>query len=51
MAKDSDVPFESESEALDGLLIFASPETRREFIKQVAGTSAAITLGPTVLSA
>lgn len=50
MAEDSDVPFESESEELDGLLIFASPETRREFIKQVAGTSAAITLGPAVLS-
>jgi xanthine dehydrogenase YagT iron-sulfur-binding subunit len=31
---------------LDDLLIFGSPETRRRFLKQVAGTSAAVTLGP-----
>jgi xanthine dehydrogenase YagT iron-sulfur-binding subunit len=31
---------------LDDLLIFGSPATRRHFLKQVAGTSAAITLGP-----
>jgi len=34
---------------LDDLLIFGSPETRRTFLKQVAGTSAAITLGPALL--
>jgi xanthine dehydrogenase YagT iron-sulfur-binding subunit len=34
---------------LDEFLIFGSPETRRAFLKQVAGTSAAITLGPTLL--
>jgi xanthine dehydrogenase YagT iron-sulfur-binding subunit len=34
---------------LDEFLIFGSPETRRTFLKQVAGTSAAITLGPTLL--
>jgi len=33
---------------LDDLLIFGSPETRRHFLKQVAGTSAALTLGPFV---
>ena len=31
---------------LDEILIFGSPETRRYFLKQVAGTSAAIGLGP-----
>ena len=31
---------------LDDLLVFGSPETRRRFLQQVAGTSAALTLGP-----
>jgi xanthine dehydrogenase YagT iron-sulfur-binding subunit len=31
---------------LDDFLIFGSPATRRRFLKQVAGTSAAISLGP-----
>ena len=31
---------------LDEILIFGSPATRRHFLKQVAGTSAAIGLGP-----
>ena len=34
---------------LDDLLIFGSPATRRHFLKQVAGTSAAISLGPTLV--
>jgi len=34
---------------LDDLLIFGSPETRRRFLKQVAGTSAAITVGPSLM--
>jgi xanthine dehydrogenase YagT iron-sulfur-binding subunit len=34
---------------LDELLIFGSPETRRRFLKQVAGTSAAITFGPSLM--
>ena len=34
---------------LDEFLIFGSPETRRRFLKQVAGTGAAITLGPSLL--
>jgi len=34
---------------LDDLLIFGSPETRRRFLKQVGGTGAAITLGPSLM--
>jgi xanthine dehydrogenase YagT iron-sulfur-binding subunit len=34
---------------LDDILIFGEPETRRRFLKQVAGTSAAITLGPSLM--
>ena len=34
---------------LDEFLIFGSPATRRHFLKQVAGTSAAISLGPAVM--
>jgi xanthine dehydrogenase YagT iron-sulfur-binding subunit len=34
---------------LDDLLIFGSPATRRHFLKQVAGTSAAISLGPSLM--
>jgi xanthine dehydrogenase YagT iron-sulfur-binding subunit len=33
---------------LDEILIFGSPATRRHFLKQVAGTGAALTLGPFV---
>jgi xanthine dehydrogenase YagT iron-sulfur-binding subunit len=34
---------------LDDLLIFGSPATRRHFLKQVAGTSAAISFGPVLM--
>jgi xanthine dehydrogenase YagT iron-sulfur-binding subunit len=34
---------------LDDLLIFGSPETRRRFLKQVAGTGVAVSLGPAFL--
>jgi xanthine dehydrogenase YagT iron-sulfur-binding subunit len=34
---------------LDDLLIFGGPATRRHFLRQVAGTSAAITLGPALI--
>jgi hypothetical protein len=34
---------------IDDLLIFGGPETRRRFLKQMGGTSAAITLGPAVM--
>ncbi|MEY2487850.1 MAG: xanthine dehydrogenase YagT iron-sulfur-binding subunit [Verrucomicrobiota bacterium] len=30
--------------------VFRTPETRRRFIKQIAGTSAALAIGPTVLN-
>ena len=39
-------PLPTDADALDDLLIFGSPETRRKFLKQVAGTSAAIAIGP-----
>jgi xanthine dehydrogenase YagT iron-sulfur-binding subunit len=34
---------------IDDILIFGSPSTRRRFLKQVAGTSAAIALGPALM--
>ena len=37
------------SDPLDELLIFGSVETRRRFLKKVAGTSAALTLGPPLI--
>src|SRR5438128_5608871 len=50
MPDESDAPVNSECGDLDEILIFGHPETRRQFIKQVAGTTAAITIGSTVLS-
>jgi len=38
------------SDALDEILIFGNPETRRQFLKKVAGTSAALAIGPTLLN-
>jgi xanthine dehydrogenase YagT iron-sulfur-binding subunit len=37
------------TDPLDELLIFGNLETRRKFLKQMAGTSAALTLGPHVI--
>jgi xanthine dehydrogenase YagT iron-sulfur-binding subunit len=51
MASESDVLFESEADDLNELSILGYLETRRKFIKQVAGTSAAIAIGPNLLSA
>jgi xanthine dehydrogenase YagT iron-sulfur-binding subunit len=51
MASESELPFESEADELNKLSILGHPETRRKFIKQVAGTSAAITIGPNLMSA
>ena len=51
MGDDSNSPLDSGGGELDELLVFGNPETRREFIKQVAGTTAAITIGSTLLSA
>src|SRR6266480_8132229 len=49
MASESEVPFESKADELEEFSILGHPETRRKFIKQVAGTSAAIAIGPSVL--
>src|SRR5581483_5797271 len=35
-------------DALDHLLVFGDPETRRKFLKRMAGTGAALTIGPTL---
>jgi xanthine dehydrogenase YagT iron-sulfur-binding subunit len=51
MASESDVRFESEPGELNDLPILGHPETRRKFIKQVAGTSAAIAIGPNLIGA
>lgn len=51
MAGESDEQGESAWGDLDERLIFGNPETRRAFIKRAAGTSAAITIGPALLSA
>jgi xanthine dehydrogenase YagT iron-sulfur-binding subunit len=36
-------------DALDHILIFGDPETRRKFLKRMAGTGAALAIGPTIL--
>src|ERR1700726_800590 len=52
MADESDVVPESpDAEELDFVLIIGGSGTRRQFVKQVAGTGAAITIGPTLMSA
>jgi xanthine dehydrogenase YagT iron-sulfur-binding subunit len=51
MSKPSDeVPIDPAGGALDELLIFGSAETRREFLKRVAATSAALAIGPTIFN-
>jgi xanthine dehydrogenase YagT iron-sulfur-binding subunit len=50
MAGESRDPFQSEPDQLGESSILGRPETRRRFIKQVAGTSAAIAIGPNVLT-
>src|SRR6266702_2446181 len=51
MASESEVPFESKADELDKLSILGNTETRRKFIKQVYGTSAAIAIGPNLIGA
>src|SRR5216110_1098434 len=51
MASESELPFESEADELNELSILGYPETRRKFIKQIAGTSAAIAIGPNLIGA
>ena len=45
----NDLPLNPSPAELDDLLRFASSATRRQFLKQVAGTSAALTLGPALM--
>jgi xanthine dehydrogenase YagT iron-sulfur-binding subunit len=49
MARESRDPSQSESDGINELSILGQSETRRQFIKQVAGTSVAIAIGPNVL--
>jgi xanthine dehydrogenase YagT iron-sulfur-binding subunit len=51
MAGEGEVPLEYEDGELKDAPILGQPETRRTFIKQVAGTSAAIAIGPNLLRA
>jgi xanthine dehydrogenase YagT iron-sulfur-binding subunit len=46
MAGEGEAPFENEDGGLKDASILGHPATRRTFIKQVAGTSAAIAIGP-----
>jgi xanthine dehydrogenase YagT iron-sulfur-binding subunit len=48
MAEDSREPFHSDG--VNEFSILSHPETRREFIKRIAGTSVAIAIGPNVLT-
>jgi xanthine dehydrogenase YagT iron-sulfur-binding subunit len=50
MPEESDTPLPSGGAESDGFLIFDSPGTRRKFIKQIAGTSAALAIGPTLFN-
>ena len=50
MAAESRDPFQSEPDQLSESSILGRPETRRRFMKQVAGTSVAIAIGPNVLT-
>ena len=50
MADESETPLGPDCGDLDELLIFGNPKTRRQFIKQVAGTGVAITIGVNFVS-
>jgi xanthine dehydrogenase YagT iron-sulfur-binding subunit len=49
MASESDKPIESDASELNKLALQGQFETRRQFIKQVAGTSVALAIAPNVL--
>lgn len=49
MSDETNPPPSGGSDPLDELPIFASLETRRRFLQQVAGTSAALALGPQLM--
>jgi xanthine dehydrogenase YagT iron-sulfur-binding subunit len=50
MAGESEDAFQSEADRVNECAIIGHQETRRQFIKQVAGTSVAIAIGPNVLT-
>ncbi len=50
-ASNSADPNSQTADGLDDLLVFGNPATRRTFLKQMAGTSAAVVLGPRLVSA
>jgi len=50
-ALDSDRPQACGNGGLDDLLVFGNPATRRAFLKQIAGTSAALAIGPRLAGA
>jgi xanthine dehydrogenase YagT iron-sulfur-binding subunit len=50
VASESEDAFQSEADGVNEFAILGHPETRRKFIKQVAGTSVAIAIGPNVLT-
>lgn len=50
MASESEERFQSGADDVNDDSIFGHPETRRRFIKQVAGTSVAIAIGPNLLT-
>ena len=50
MDDESEAPKDSGCGELDELLIFGNPETRRKFVKKIAGTGAALVIVPTLLS-
>jgi xanthine dehydrogenase YagT iron-sulfur-binding subunit len=49
MASEADAPFDSETGEANDVSIFEQLETRRTFIKQVAGASAVVAIGPNLL--
>ena len=49
MDDEEDAALHPDAGALDELLIFGAPASRRRFLKQIAGTGAALALGPTLL--
>jgi len=51
VASESEDRLESEASELNEMAILGQRETRREFIRQVAGTSVAIAIGPNLLGA
>jgi xanthine dehydrogenase YagT iron-sulfur-binding subunit len=49
MSEESDRPLDAAGGDLDEILIFGNAETRRQFLKKLAGTGAALAIGPALL--